>query len=91
MENVNPKLREGNAVMMSVTEHIVRVQAVTEDGLIIDDPYGVINLEAGTDWSYDTDNKNSREEEGGNLGEDSVWKWDAVKAHEMQWFAFLKK
>ncbi len=90
MANVDPKLREGYAVMMSISGHIVRMQDVTENGLVIDDPYGVVNLQAGEGWSYDSGNKNAREGEGTNRGEDSVWAWDAVKVHNMRWIAALK-
>lgn len=90
MATVNPKLREGYAVMMSISGHIVRMQDVTENGLIIDDPYGVVNLRAGEGWDYDKDKKNAREGEDANRGEDSVWAWDAVKVHNMRWIAALK-
>jgi peptidoglycan hydrolase-like protein with peptidoglycan-binding domain len=92
MANVDPKLREGYAVMMSISGHIVRMQDVTEEGLIIDDPYGVVNLKSGEGWSYDSDKKNAKEAgvEGSNRGEDSLWKWDAVKVHNMRWIAALK-
>jgi peptidoglycan hydrolase-like protein with peptidoglycan-binding domain len=90
MANVLPKLRDGYAVMMSISGHIVRMQDVTEEGLIIDDPYGVVNLQAGEGWSYDKDNKNAREGEGTNRGEDSVWAWSAVTPHNMRWIAALK-
>ncbi|MBE2182560.1 MAG: peptidoglycan-binding protein [Anaerolineae bacterium] len=90
MANVDPKLREGYAVMMSISGHIVRMQDVTENGLVIDDPYGVVNLQAGEGWSYDKDKKNDREGENTNRGENSVWAWDAVKVHNMRWIAALK-
>ncbi len=90
MATVLPKLREGYAVMMSISGHIVRMQDVTDNGLVIDDPYGVVNLQAGEGWSYDKDNKNAREGEGTNRGENSVWGWDAVKVHNMRWIAALK-
>lgn len=92
LANVDPRLREGFAVMMSISGHIVRMQDVTEEGLIIDDPYGVVNLKAGEGWSYDSDQKNAKdsEAEGANRGEDSVWTWDKVKVHNMRWIAALK-
>ncbi|MBW4438002.1 MAG: peptidoglycan-binding protein [Pleurocapsa minor GSE-CHR-MK-17-07R] len=90
MANVLPKLRDGFAVMMSISGHIVRMQDVTENGLVIDDPFGVVNLQAGEGWSYDSDNKNAKEGEGTNKGEDSVWAWSAVSVHNMRWIAALK-
>ena len=89
-ESVDSKMREGYAVMMSITGHIVRVQAVTDTGLVVDDPYGVVILKTGTGrgWEQTNDAKGG---EGANSGEDNVWEWDSVKAHDMQWIAFLKK
>jgi hypothetical protein len=88
-ENVDPKMREGNAVMMSITGHIVRAQAVTDAGLVVDDPYGRVILKAGSGRGWE--DSNDKEGEGANAGEDNVWDWEAVKAHNMQWIAFLKK
>jgi hypothetical protein len=66
------------------------MQDVTENGLVIDDPFGVVNLAAGEGWSYAKDKKNAREGAGANRGEDSVWAWDAVKVHNMRWIAALQ-
>lgn len=90
MQNVNPKIREGYAVMMSITGHIVRMQAVTEAGLVVDDPYGKVILKEGTGRGWEKSNS-ADGGEGSNRGEDNVWKWDDVKVHNMQWIAFLKK
>jgi hypothetical protein len=89
LENVDPKIREGNAVMMSITGHIVRVQGVTDAGLVVDDPYGRVILKSGSGRGWE--DSNDKEGAGANAGEDNVWDWDAVKAHNMQWIAFLKK
>jgi hypothetical protein len=85
-------LRKGHAVMMSITGHIVRIQAVTEAGLVVDDPYGKSKLDSGKKRSFTTINKSewqSKKEGASNEGEDNVWSWDAVKAHSMLWIAYF--
>lgn len=49
-ENILPKLEAGKGAMMSINGHIVRIQAVTENGLIVDDPYG--NTKLMDEWKY---------------------------------------
>jgi hypothetical protein len=88
-------LRKGHAVMMSITGHIVRIQAVTEGGLVVDDPYGKSKLNAGKERSFKTANQSEwkgKKEGAANEGEDNVWPWAEVKAHQMLWIAyFIKK
>lgn len=81
-------LRAGKAILLSIGGHIVRVQNATAQGLVVDDPYGTITLEASTNtnsnhWSYGN-NRNA-----GNTadtkGEDNVWAWADVEAHAMKW------
>jgi hypothetical protein len=91
VKNVHSHLRQGHAVMMSISGHIVRVQAVTEKGLVADDPYGKAKLLKGTGrkWeAYNTSqNKWSKEKE--NAGEDTVWPWAEVAQHTMRWIAWF--
>lgn len=88
-------LSKGHAVMMSITGHIVRVQAVTEAGLVVDDPFGKSKLDPGKKRSFTSINKSdwkSKKEGATNEGEDNVWSWTTVKAHNMLWIAyFIKK
>lgn len=81
-------LRSGSAILLSIGGHIVRVQGVTAAGLVVDDPYGTITLQASTNtsrnyWSYG-DNRNAANT-ADNKGEDNVWAWDDVEAHAMKW------
>ena len=56
--------------------HLVRLQDVTDSGLIVDDPYGKVtsfetreNCEEG---GYDANPKTTE----GSKGEDNLWKWE---------------
>jgi len=77
------KLQSGCAIMISVWPackgHLVRLQNITEEGLIIDDPYGKVtdfmsreNCESG---GY---NINSNTEED-SKGKDNLWRWSDIK------------
>lgn len=77
------KLQSGCAVMLSVWPackgHLVRIQNVTNEGLIVDDPYGMVtNFKTREDCNsggYDT---NSTTDEN-SKGSDNLWKWGDIK------------
>ncbi len=84
-----PHLRAGAGVIMSIGGHIVRVQAVTDQGLIVDDPYSRCRLlpgEAGA-WKYAL--YNEYDMPGQTAGEDSLWLWADVSQHSMRWVAAI--
>jgi hypothetical protein len=84
-----PHLRKGAGAIMSIGGHIVRVQAVTEQGLIVDDPYGRCRLlpgEAGA-WKYAL--YNEYDTSGQTAGEDTLWPWADVAQHTMRWVAAI--
>ncbi|MCB9550601.1 MAG: LysM peptidoglycan-binding domain-containing protein [Myxococcales bacterium] len=81
-------LRAGKAILLSIGGHIVRVQNATAQGLVVDDPYGTITLEASRDtnsnhWSYG--NNRNAANTADTKGEDNVWSWADVEAHAMKW------
>jgi hypothetical protein len=86
-------LRQGHAVMMSISGHIVRVQAVTEAGLVVDDPYGKAKLLPGTARSWEKFNPSKFSPGAGSAraGEDVVWPWSQVKQHTMKWIAYFNR
>ena len=43
-ENAKTELRHGHSMMLSVGGHIVRLQGVNTQGLVVDDPYGKITF-----------------------------------------------
>jgi hypothetical protein len=84
-----PHLRRGAGVIMSIGNHIVRVQGVTDQGLIVDDPYGRCRLlpgEAGA-WKYALFNEYDKP--GQTAGEDTLWPWADVSKHTMRWVAAI--
>lgn len=96
--HVLTQLRAGKAVMMSITGHIVRLQAVTESGLVVDDPYGRSRLLAGASRGWERGGNNARgvattvgQRGAGNRGEDHAWSWDAVASHSMLWIAWFSR
>lgn len=77
------KLQSGCAIMLSVWPickgHLVRLQNITDEGLIVDDPYGkVIDFmlrENCNNGGYDV---NSKKEEN-SKGNDNLWRWSDIK------------
>jgi hypothetical protein len=90
MEKVLPELRAGKAIMFSITGHIVRLQNVTEEGLIVDDPYGEVDLQKGEGRKWTKYNSKDGKGDNANAGEDNVWAWDKVSKHSMLWIASFK-
>ena len=91
VDNVRSRLRAGDAVMASISGHIVRFQAVTDTGLVADDPYGKSKLLAGESRGWEKSNKKDDSGAAGSAGEDIVWPWSAVETHTMRWIAALRK
>lgn len=86
-------LRAGHSVLCSITGHIVRVQAVAADGLVVDDPYGHEVLLPGTKHRFDARNRGKAQDSASghaqNEGEDNVWPWQNVESHTFGWvYAF---
>ncbi|WP_338239906.1 hypothetical protein [Persicobacter diffluens] len=96
---VKSKMSEGCGVMLSIQNHIVRLQAVTKEGLIVDDPYGKVNLSKRkknkfrggyevynkSEWKFGSEGETTSE------GEDNLWKWNDVENYPMRWIASFKK
>ena len=87
---------QGSGVLCSIHGHVVRVEAVTAEGLKVDDPFGQSLLKAranGKAFSWVKGGLNEREDDGtaeGNLGEDHVWPWDSVTAFSFNYFGVLQ-
>ncbi len=87
-----PELEKGNGISLSVFSynsgkgHIVRLQAINTNGLIVDDPYGDVSQHLGDREngangyrkSEEYDNRNSKVSEEGK-GEDNLWKWEQIQ------------
>jgi hypothetical protein len=84
-KQVLPRLQRGETATLSMRwgakgdfTHIVRLEWVTGDGLLVDDPYGRL-LHNGSFFTYDTNDTKSSEGEGAK-GEDRLWSWETVAA-----------
>lgn len=95
--HVLPALKQGKAVTMSIGGHIVRVQEVAEDGLVVDDPYGISQLKPGKARGWRGTNAKPKagaaeaSEREGAVGSDVKWSWAEVSGHVMHWVAVLSK
>ena len=86
--NVKPHLAAGEAVMLSIDGHICRLQAVTDAGLVADDPFGHSTLGKGASRGWAS--TNVKGDAGSDKGEDITWPWSEVEIHAMLWIAWFK-
>jgi len=98
ISNVLNKLQEGYSIIFSIKGHIARIQDVTNKGLVVDDPYGRLDLGKrfnnkfrGGYEKYNKSEWNWRNEGEYNEGEDNIWSWKDVKKYPMWWVAAVKK
>ena len=80
------KLAEGSAIMISVWPackgHLVRLQAIEENGIVVDDPYGKVKGKTeGFDWRENCNsggyNKNEKTAES-TIGSNVKWEWTDI-------------
>ena len=78
-------LQNGKSILISMSfGHIVRLQAITDEGLVIDDPYGKIYDYAQTGATpkyYKRDKYDQRN--GNNLGKDNLWTWSDLQTNNI--------
>ena len=86
--NVEPHLAAGEAVMLSIDGHICRLQAVTDGGLVADDPFGHSTLGKGASRGWA--GTNVKGDSASSKGEDITWPWSEVEIHAMLWIAWFK-
>jgi hypothetical protein len=86
--NVEPHLAAGEAVMLSIDGHICRLQAVTDAGLLADDPFGHSTLGKGASRGWA--GTNVKGDATSNQGEDITWPWSEVEIHAMLWIAWFR-
>ncbi len=85
---LKPSLKNGCSVLISAFGHIVKLKGITDEGLIVDDPYGkVVDFsQPGSTPKYKKDGKDYRngkdfsEEEGKN----NVWKWTELSTNKVK-------
>jgi outer membrane protein OmpA-like peptidoglycan-associated protein len=82
---LKPQVEKGCGVVISIFSsesgkgHIVRLQSVSEDGLVVDDPFGKLNnfkqRESGGFGYSGTANTRSTDS---RKGEDNLWSWESI-------------
>ncbi len=78
---------QGQGVLVSINNHVVRIEGVTDEGLVVDDPFGASKLLKGKERGWDK--LNSDEEDGSseaNVGEDHIWSWASVTGFDFKYF-----
>jgi hypothetical protein len=76
----------GQAAVLSIDGHVVRVEGWDEQGMLIDDPYGASRIAVSEDGSSrDWGGKNQRSadetEPGAQVGEDVAYPWSVVEGY----------
>ena len=78
-------LKDGRSILISASfGHIVRLQAITNEGLVVDDPYGKVYdfSKSGATPKYYI--KNAYDQRNGNrLGADNLWTWSELKSNKI--------
>ena len=85
---LKPYLAKGDAVILSAFGHIVRLQAITDKGLIIDDPYGkVVDFSKGgatAKYKKGKDDYRNDKKSNDNKGDNSLWKWEDLEENRVE-------
>lgn len=96
-KNLSPLLVTGSSAIASIQGHVVRIENISKDGLIIDDPYGKLDISKRRKNSYkggyEKYNKSPWKwdsEGSSNEGEDNLWDWKDIEQYKMHWIATLK-
>ncbi|MCR5696330.1 MAG: hypothetical protein K6G73_05065 [Marinilabiliaceae bacterium] len=77
-------LKEGRSILISAYGHNVRLQAINDEGLVIDDPYGKVydfSKSGATPKYYQKGKYDQRN--GNNLGKDNLWKWSDLQTNNI--------
>lgn len=84
---LKPHLAKGDAVILSAFGHIVRLQAITDKGLIVDDPYGkVVDFSKGgatAKYKKGKDDYRNDKKSNDNKGDNNLWKWEDLEENEI--------
>ncbi len=94
-----PLLERGYGVITSFGAHIVRIVGVTEDGLIVNDPYGkLVDFEKRATTRSDTylsPDKNSKTSsntsDGGQKGNQNLWSWSVLEKYPLAYYELYYK
>jgi hypothetical protein len=83
-------LEEGCAISLSIFPvckgHIVRLQSITEKGLIVDDPFGMVNnFKERNDCGSGYKNTKNSKDSSIIFGKDNLWKWKDIKVTQFRY------
>lgn len=83
-------LEEGCAISLSIFPvckgHIVRLQSITENGLIVDDPFGMVNnFKERNDCGSGYKNTKNSKDSSIIFGKDNLWKWNDIKVTQFRY------
>ncbi|MDO4230480.1 MAG: hypothetical protein Q4C98_11755, partial [Capnocytophaga sp.] len=86
-KKLKPYLEKGCSIIISSFGHIVRLQAITEKGLVVDDPYGkVVDFsKSGATPKYKKDGVDYRNSKnlGSSAGNNCLWKWEDLSKNKV--------
>jgi len=80
-QNLLPKLSSGSTALTSIIGHIVWIIAVTDAGLVVDDPYGKSTLKVGCGSGLYSFNPANQKFVPDTQGHFRVWDWNLVGKH----------
>jgi hypothetical protein len=100
----NGYLKKGYGVVMSLDGHVIRLQAVTDAGLVVDDPYGASKLSGRTfddngdgvadrpKYSFTKSNDAGAKDgdTAANAGDDTGYPWADVEKYTFKYLIALK-
>lgn len=85
-DNIDAIIGGGQAAVLSIGGHVVRVEGWSEEGLLIDDPYGVSLLAVSGDgssrgWGEKNAPDVDEADRAGQVGEDVAYPWAIVEGY----------
>ena len=95
VNTIMPYIENGHSVSISAFTkkgHIVRLQSVNEDGIVVDDPNGQVNdfLEREKGGSGYTGTRNTKDNTS-VLGKDNTWRWSDIQIWTIKYFVVFYK
>lgn len=89
--NILTELQKGNAAIISYNGHIVRIQDITAEGIVVDDPFGKVKIKPGNAIEIPWDGKTNNAKDSSRItGEDRLLPWSEVEKHSMYWIEIFK-
>jgi hypothetical protein len=89
-DNITAIIGGGQAAVLSIGGHVVRVEGWDDKGLLIDDPYGASVLAvsdggSSRDWSDKNKRDADEADRAGQVGEDVAYPWAVVEGYKFNY------